>query len=201
VAELGLKKITLLLHDWGGPIGLGYARRHPESLAGIVLTNTAAFPFKHLPGSIALARHPLLGGPLVKGLGLFNRGALKVGFRRRQPLSPVERRGYLEPYAKAKDRGQVLAFVRDIPDQPTHPSYAELEATGQALESLRSVPRLVIWGQQDPVFHNPILAEWRRRWPDAEYVELAQAGHFVMEDEPERVTAAVQGFLKTKARY
>jgi cis-3-alkyl-4-acyloxetan-2-one decarboxylase len=201
VAELGITKLTLLLHDWGGPIGLGFARRHPESLAGIVLTNTAGFPFKHMPSSIALARHPVLGGPLVQGLGLFNRGALRTGFRRRQPLSPVERCGYLEPYAKAKDRAQVLAFVRDIPDRPDHPSYAELEATGQALEGLRSVPRLVIWGQQDPVFHGPILAEWRRRWPDAEYVEIAAAGHFVMEDDPEQVNSRLQGFLNNKARY
>lgn len=200
VGELGLERLALGLHDWGGPIGLGFARRHPEAVRAVALFNTAAFPFPKLPGRLALARSALLGPPLVRGLGLFNRGLLRVGMTQRGPLSAVERRGYLAPYARPADREQVLAFVQDIPMEPAHPSYAELAATGESLAGLAKLPRLLVWGERDPVFHGEILAEWRRRWPDAEYLTLPRAGHLAMEDEPAAVNQALLRFFERWAR-
>jgi len=94
------KKITLVLHDWGGMIGMAWAVRHPEKVARLVILNTAAFHLptaKKFPFALKLCRDTQLGAFLVQGFNLFARGTAWVGCKR-QRMAPELRKIYCSPY-------------------------------------------------------------------------------------------------------
>jgi haloalkane dehalogenase len=195
--HLGLnERLTLVLHDWGGMIGMAYASRHPQRIARLVILNTAAFllpPGKKLPWQLWLIRNTPLGPILVRGLNAFVRGTLRYGVVR--PLSPETRAGYLKPYRSWKDRLAVLRFVQDIPLAPGDPSYDLVREVQDGLHRFAQVPMLICWGKQDFVFDDHFLAEWRQRFPAAEVHRFADAGHLVLEDAGERIVPLVREFL------
>ena len=186
--DLGLERITLVLHDWGGPIGLGFARRHPRRIERLVLCNTAAFALDgRLPLRLTACRVPLFGALAVRGLNAFARGATWMAVER--ALTPLARRGYLLPYDSWANRVATHEFVRDIPLAPAHPSWAELAAIEHALPAFRDVPVHLLWGARDFVFTPRFLQEWRRRLPHASVTSFERAGHYLFEDEPEAFVA------------
>ena len=180
---LGLERVTLVLHDWGGPIGLGFARRHPQRIERLALCNTAAFPLDgRLPLRLAACRWPVFGKLAVRGLNAFARGATWMAVER--PLTPLAKRGYLLPYDSWGNRIATHAFVEDIPLGPQHPSWSELIAIERALPGFRELSVRLLWGMRDWVFTERILAEWLRRFPRASVRRFEHAGHFLFEDEP-----------------
>ncbi len=196
VEHLDLRRITFVLHDWGGAIGMGVATRMPERAARFVVTNTAAFRSLAIPPSIAICRVPGFGALAVRGLNGFARAAT---FRAvEKPLAPAVRAGLLLPYDSWADRIATLRFVEDIPLAPEHPSYAELKRIEDGLSGLRDRPMLLIWGERDFCFTPTFRAEWERRFPDARSIRL-DAGHYVLEDEPDAVLSAMAGFLAETA--
>lgn len=193
--DLG-EPVTLVVHDWGGMIGLSWAVEHPDRVARLVLLNTAAFPLpahKRLPLSLQLARAPFLGELLVRGGNAFAIGATVFGVRRGR-MSKTVRQGYLAPYTSWRRRLAINQFLQDIPVEPSHPSYPVVAATGERLGRLASIPTLICWGTKDPVFDLDYLAEWERRLPGAE-VHRIDGGHFVLEDAPDVVVPLIEGFL------
>jgi haloalkane dehalogenase len=196
--HLGLGEgLTLVLHDWGGMIGMAYAHRHPERIKRLVLLNTAAFrppPGKRLPWSLRLCRAPLLGPLLVRGLNLFCRGAQRVCVRRRLP--PDVRAAYLAPYDSWANRIAVLRFVQDIPLRPGDRAYDLLVQVEQGLERFRGLPILICWGERDFVFDGLIREEWQRRFPEAEVHRFPEAGHYVLEDAGDQIVPLVRDFLR-----
>jgi haloalkane dehalogenase len=191
------RDLTLVLHDWGGMIGMAYAVRHPERIRRLVILNTAAFHLpksKRLPWSLRLCRAPALGSLLVRGLNAFCRGAARTCCTAR-PMSAAVRRGYLQPYDSWRHRIAVQRFVEDIPLKPGDPSYAIVSEVEANLERLRHLPMLICWGQKDFVFDEHFLVEWRRRFPDAEVQVFPDAGHYVLEDAGDEISARVRHFL------
>jgi haloalkane dehalogenase len=184
LSALGLERITLVLHDWGGPIGLGFARRHSEKIERLVLCNTAAFPLDgRLPLRLAACRWPVFGKLAVRGLNAFARGATWMAVAK--PLTPLAKRGYLLPYDSWENRIANHAFVEDIPLGPGHPSWSELAAIERALAGFRDRPVRLLWGVRDWVFTERVLSEWQRRFPRALVRRFEHAGHYLFEDEPE----------------
>ena len=197
--QLGLDRhLTLVLHDWGGMIGMALAVRHPERIARLVLLNTAAFlkpAGKPLPLPLRLIRRlPLLAVPAVLGLNLFARGAAWTASATR--LAPAVRRGLLAPYNRWRHRLATLRFVQDIPLAPQDRSYALVAQTDRRLDRLSAVPLLICWGERDFVFDRDYLAEWRRRFPHAEVHSFPDAGHYVLEDVPGRILEVLTAFLE-----
>lgn len=194
VASLGLRRIHLVVHDWGGAIGVGLSARHPGLVDRLVVLNTGAFHSTRIPGRIALCRLPFLGPLLVRGLNGFAWPATWMAMHRRA-LSPVEKAGYLWPYRSWADRVAVSEFVRDIPLRPGDRSWEALTAVEQGLPALRSRPALIVWGGRDFCFDDTFLARWRAELPQAEVHRLAEAGHYVLEDAREEVVSRITGFL------
>src|SRR5262249_20098467 len=196
--RLGLDRgLTLVMHDWGGMIGMTYAARHPERIARLGVCNTAAFPMpseKSLPWAIGIARNGSLGGWLVRGLNLFARGTAWIGCKKRR-LSRAERAAYAAPYDSWANRIAIHRFVQDIPQRTGDRSYELVSWVEARLHLLGSVPILIAWGMRDFVFDSTILDEWLRRFPGAEVHRFARAGHFVLEDERCGISDLVQSFL------
>lgn len=200
IETLGLEKISLVLHDWGGVIGAGYAVRHPANVVRWALMNTAAFwPEGYLPLRLRLCRVPRIGEFLIRRFNLFARIALAVAVRRPERLTPEIRRAYLAPYDSYANRIATARFVLDVPDSPRHPSHAAARAVENGLARLAGLPTRIFWGERDPIFNARILAEWERRFPNAVVDRFPQAGHYVLEDAHEFILPRLREFLDAPA--
>lgn len=194
VQSLGLRRVHLVVHDWGGAIGFGWAGQNPGLVGRIVVLNTAAFPEKRIPWRIALCKMPVIGPWIVRGLNGFARPATWMSMHRRA-LSASEKRGYLFPYDSWDNRVAVNAFVRDIPLDPGHPSWGSLQATAEGLERFQGHPTLIAWGRRDFCFNDLFLGRWLQLFPNAEKHLLADAGHYVLEDAADEIIPPIARFL------
>lgn len=197
--SLGLdRELTLVVHDWGGMIGMTYATRHPDRVARLVVCNTAAFhkpAAKAFPVALAICRQSCVGALLVRRLNAFAHGTAWIGCKHR-PMPREVRSAYVAPYDSWEHRIAILRFVEDIPLRPGDRSFGLVSWVDERLSSLARVPMLVLWGMKDFVYDRHCLDEWLRRFPEAEVIRFPDAGHYLFEDEPEGVALAVRSFLK-----
>lgn len=197
VDSLGLqRKITLVVHDWGGMVGFGWALRHPERIARLVILNTASFPLpkgKRLPWQIAVGRVPLLGAILIRGFNFFARGAADLGVLR--PIPADSRKALLAPYDSWNHRRAVHRFVQDIPLRPGDAAWDLVQQAERQLPGYRGLPALIGWGLQDFVFDQDFLAHFVRDLPGATQLIYGDAGHYVLEDKHEELVPAIRQFL------
>lgn len=194
--------LTLVLHDWGGMIGMGWALAHVEEVRRLVLFNTAAFALpteKRLPLRLSILRNVSpLASLLVRGFNAFSFSATHMACVKR--MSREVSAAYRAPYNSWANRIATLRFVQDIPLRPSDPSYALVRWVDDHLAELRDVPMLICWGERDFVFDDCFLAEWRRRFPGATVHTFPDAGHYVLEDAGDEIRPLVRAFLKRHAR-
>jgi haloalkane dehalogenase len=197
ILHLGLEHIVMVLHDWGGAIGMGYATRHPENVERFVVFNTSAFYLPAVPVVLRLARSPLLGALMVRGLNAFAGLAVWLGVVHHKRMTPDVRAGYLMPYDSWRNRVAIYRFVQDIPVSAQHPTRSTVDGIDRALSQFRDTPMLILWGGRDFVFTvDDFLAGWRSRFPEAEVRIFEDAGHYVVEDAHERILPLMQAFLQ-----
>ena len=196
--KLDLKeKVTLIVHDWGGAIGLAWAVRNVDMVGRLVITNTAAFYPPHgkdIPWRLRVVRNfRYLARPAVLAFNAFSLGAVYMAAMSRLPKEV--KAGLTAPYNSPRNRMATLKFVQDIPLVPGDPSYDDVKALEDRLESLKGIPMLICWGMGDFVFDPAYLDEWRRRFPKAEVHAFEDAGHYLLEDKPQEVLELVRNFL------
>ncbi|MCL1036749.1 alpha/beta fold hydrolase [Shewanella submarina] len=198
LSHLGVTdNITLVLHDWGGMIGMGYAARYPQRIKRLVLLNTAAFHLpasKPLPLALKICRDTWLGTLLVRGFNAFSSAASRVGVKRHPMSSPV-RKSYVAPYNNWANRIATLRFVQDIPLKHGDRGYQLVSDIEASLTDFAEIPKLICWGHQDFVFDRHFLAGWKQRFPEADYREFPDCGHYILEDASDEVIAAIRGFM------
>jgi cis-3-alkyl-4-acyloxetan-2-one decarboxylase len=195
---LKLKRpVTLVLHDWGGMIGLAWALDHLEQVGRIVITNTAGFfppRGKSIPLRLRLIRQSnALMEWLVLRLNLFARGALYMAPRRR--LGRDVKAGLIAPYNSPANRLATLKFVQDIPLSPHDPGGQIVARVERHLPQIGQRPVLLLWGAHDFVFDREYYETWRAIWPQAEAHWFEDAGHYLFEDVPERIVNFITTFL------
>ncbi|MCK5825470.1 MAG: alpha/beta fold hydrolase [Desulfuromusa sp.] len=199
LTSLNLKqKVTLVLHDWGGMIGMAWAIRHPEQIARLVILNTAAFHLpttKKFPLPLKLCRNTQLGPFLVQGFNLFARGAAFIGCQRKR-MSAELRKIYCSPYDNWQHRIATLRFIQDIPLQPADPGYDLISQVESGLEQFIKLPICICWGEKDFVFDRNFLTEWQKYFPGAEVHSFADCGHYILEDAREEVVPIISNFLR-----
>jgi haloalkane dehalogenase len=190
--SLDLHDLTLVLHDWGGPIGLSYALRHPERVRRLVLLNTWAWPLSHRP-LIRLAS-ALIGTPLgrilVEDGNAFARIVMPLTLGRFSLPLP----GWISTYADALDtrtrRRACWRLARGLTQET-----GWLRALWSHQDRLRVGSVLLCWGMADPAFGLPPLRRWQARFPTAEVHRWPHVGHYVPEEAGARFASRVRSFL------
>jgi haloalkane dehalogenase len=191
--RLGVERCVLVMHDWGGAVGMGWAGRHPQRVRGMVVMNTAAFASPFIPWRIAVCRWPGVGPLLVRGMNLFARSAVHMAVHNR--MDPDTAAGFLYPYRSWADRVAILRFVQDIPMTDDHPSWKTLRRVEDGLAALADKPMLICWGGRDFCFTERFYQEWRHRFPRAAAFYFPDAGHYLLEDDFAGVMARIRVFL------
>jgi haloalkane dehalogenase len=197
IDSLDLRDLTLVVHDFGGPIGLWYAIERPERVARLVVLNSWLWPLDADPRIARAGR--IVGGPvgrlLYTRLNASPRWLLPAGFADRAALTPALHRHYLAPFPDARSREAPWVLAREL--LASSAWYASL---WQRRARLRGKPALLLWGMRDPAFGPAYLERWRADvLPDAEVAELAGAGHFVQEEAAADVESRVAAFLARDA--
>jgi haloalkane dehalogenase len=192
VDALGLDQVTLVLHDFGGPIGLPLALERPARVRGLVLINTWAWSFEddaEMRKRAALARGAL-GRFLYRWCNASLRLIMPSAYGDRSKLTPEIHRQYLAVFPDKDSRERVLwSFARALLG-----SSAFYDDLRRRLGVLRGVPVLIVWGTKDSAFRPNQLARWKKVLPDAQVLELP-VGHWPHEEAPEDVTRVLGEFL------
>ncbi|MBW8060351.1 MAG: alpha/beta fold hydrolase [Solirubrobacterales bacterium] len=195
--SLDLHDATVVPQDWGGPIGLWWATRHPERLRGLFILNTFAHrpPEKvPLPLPLHLFRTPGVGEVMVKGLDAFKRGLLfRAGVMHRERLTDDVKRAYRAPHPSWSSRTPILVFPREIPSGPEGKVSDLLADIEERLErDFRSKPVGIAWAMKDLAFTPEMLERlWLKTFPEAPVLRIEDAGHYLQEDAHERIVPAL----------
>ena len=188
--------ITLVVHDWGGMIGFGWAMKHADRVKRLVITNTAAFPLpagKKMPWQLSLGRNWKLGEWLIRGVNAFAAGAADQGVVR--PLASDVRRALLAPYDSWRNRIATVRFVQDIPLAHGDRAWDVVEESGRRLAAFADRPAFIGWGLRDFVFDRHFLTQFEKAFPRAEKQVYDDAGHYVLEDKHEVLVPRIRDFL------
>jgi haloalkane dehalogenase len=187
VRELDLKDVTMMVQDWGGPIGFAAATSEPERFSRFVVGNTWAWP-KSDAGTQAFSR--FLGGPvggyLILRRNFFVERIIPGGVRlKKLPKRVMD--AYRGPFPTPESRRPVHVFPREI--LRSRPFLAEVE---RGLPALRDRPALIVWPTKDVAFREPERKRWEEIFPDHRTTLLEGAGHYVQEDAPADIVAAIR---------
>lgn len=189
---LEVKNIILVVHDWGGAIGLGLVTRHPELFEKIIILNTGAFTTLQIPRRIDFLRTSRFGEKLMRKWNLFAWPATFMTTVKRLPKKIKQ--GYLLPYDSYENRVAIARFVQDIPMDESHRSYKTLLEIERKLLTLNH-PKLILWGGRDFCFDRHFFERFIEYFPNAETHWYANAGHYVLEDELTDVSARILDFI------
>mgnify|MGYP005841826509 CR=1 FL=1 len=190
---LDLEGITLLVQDWGGPIGISYAIDHPDRIRAIVVMNSWMWPVHRDPHYLLFSA--FFGGPvgrhLIRRHNAFARWAMPMAFGDRARLTDAIHSQYLHPFFDPGSRKGCWVFPQQIVGAT--PWLARL---WQNRRRLADIPALIVWGMADKAFREKELNRWVTVFPDARVARLDDVGHFIPEEAGDRLTAAVEGFLE-----
>ena len=195
IEQLGLKRITLVVHDWGGPIGTSYAVDHPDNIERIVFLNTWMWSFEGELGVRAFSA--ILGGALGRWLNrrhnLFARVLMKGAIADRAHWEQISR-NYVEQFAGPEERVGCAAFPGQV--YGAGPWLAEI---WRKQPGLAKKPALFVWGMKDPAFREPILQRLLAAFPDHRLVRQQNIGHYVAEEMGHELSPLIRSFLNETA--
>ena len=182
IDHLDLQQVTLVVHDWGGAIGLGAAVERTNRFRSVMVLNTGAFPPQFIPRRIAACRIPVLGSWAMRYANAFAKAAITMAIDRLPKLSDRAREGLLAPYNSYRNRVAIDGFVRDIPMSPKHATWDVLVQLEKNLPKLKDLPIEFVWGMRDWCFRPECMERMNLAWPNATRRELENVGHYVMEE-------------------
>jgi pimeloyl-ACP methyl ester carboxylesterase len=193
INHLGLKDITLVVHDFGGPIALAYALQHPENVRGIVLCNTWLW---------SLAKEPRFTGPerlfagtlgrfLYERLAFSPRVILPSAYGDKRRLTRAVHAHYLNALPDANARKGTYGMLKGLVG-----SSAWYESLWAKREHLNEKPMLILWGGADFAFQKSELKRWQEAFPNAETHWLSGVGHWPQEEAPQQVIPFLTAFLE-----
>ena len=190
--NLDLKNITIVVQDWGGPIGFGFAVDYPERIKRLVIMNTSigvmkeeAKPWYHYMEKKGTYEEFLKDPANI----------LQMGMVHKEKLTPTVLRAYNAPFPSDEYYIGVLAWPKDIPVGEDHPSAKAMMHIRNNLDRLSDKDKILIWGMKDPIFPKWMTEWWNKIYPGIETHKIVSASHFLQEDAPEEIIALITQFL------
>jgi haloalkane dehalogenase len=189
VDELGLTDLTLMVQDWGGPIGLGFAARRPELVRRLIIGNTWAWPLDREPRVRAFSW--LMGGPIGRTLTRQFNFVPRVFFRRgfAQPVAPQVRDLYLAPWLDPRRRAPAVIAPRQLIAASEYASQVQA-----GLHVLAGKPALIVWGAKDFAFRQAERQRFEAAFPRHQTIIYPDASHFLQEDVGDRIAEQIKVF-------
>jgi haloalkane dehalogenase len=191
VNKLHLSNITLVVHDFGGPIGLNFAIHYPEKIKNIVVLNSWLWSSKSEPEFIKLSK--ILKNPLLPFLYRFLNFSplfiLPKSFGDHK-LSGHLLTQYTKPFANRTQRNGALAFANSLLNDQDW-----FEELWNNRKSIENKPVLFIWGMKDPVINPKYLERFITGFNNFRIIKLETCGHFPQEEQPAIVAKAILGIL------
>ena len=183
--ELGLGEVVLVVHDWGGLIGLAWACEHPDAVRGLVISDTGFFADGKWHGLAQTMRTEGQGEELLRNL---DRDGLAAMLAQASPgIDDAAIDEYWRGFDGDERRQGHLDFYRSMDFEKLAPYEGRLAAIG--------APALILWGENDPFAPVSGAHRFDRELADTRLVVVEGAGHFVFEDAPEETAEAVTSFL------
>ncbi|MCA0328299.1 MAG: alpha/beta fold hydrolase [Actinobacteria bacterium] len=186
--SLDLRGATLVVGDWGGPLGLSWALDNPDRVAALVITNTWMWSVSDDWYYQGFSR--FMGGPVGRRLILrrnfFAGDFLKRVYGDRSALTPAIHRHYLQPLGTPDERMGSAVFPREIIGSSDW--LASLWDRRAALQDKRAA---LVWGMKDLAFRDKELRRWQELFPEAEATRLEGCGHFVAEERPAELASEI----------
>jgi len=187
VQELDLSGITMMVQDWGGPIGFSVATRNPGRFAAFVIGNTWAWPQSDRATQVfSRFMGGRVGGYLILHRNVFVERIIPSGVKRKK-LSPKVMNAYRGPFAAVESRRPVHIFPREI--LASRPFLAQVE---RGLPALGDRPALIVWGDKDVAFREPELRRWEQVFPNHRTVRLEGAAHYIQEEAADEIADAIR---------
>jgi len=193
--KLDLWKITLVVQDWGGPIGFGFAVDFPDRIKRLVIMNTSV-------GVMSEDKTPWYA-PLEER-GIYNQfimnieGLIKNGILNKRNITNEMIEAYTTPFPEEKYYRGALAWPKDIPVGKSHPSASDMQYVRDNLDKLSDKEKILIWGLKDPIFPERTIGWWNKIYPNIETHKIPTASHFLQEDAPEQIISIIQDFIGHK---
>jgi haloalkane dehalogenase len=190
INDLDLDDITLIVHDYGGPIGLSCAIDVPERVRNVVVMNSWLWPFDNRTRRAGKFFASPVGRILYTHMNFSLRVMLRAAWGNRSKLTQSVYQHYAQPFAHPSDRQSTWILARAVDE-----STAWFEQLWRCREAIRHIPALIAWGMKDPFFRPNLLARWEECFASNRIVRLENTGHFVPEENWEFVLPIVRDFV------
>jgi len=189
---LNVDEFDLVIHDWGGPIGLSVALEDPQRLNSLSIINTWMWSMSHRMDAWFFSNvlGSRVGRYLISDWDLFTDLIMKWGVSRTDSLSDEIHRHYQKPFSNDVTKRGVWQFPSDIVG-----ATGWLEELWAKRESIREKPALINWGMKDPAFNKSELDRWDGFLKDVRINRYPEASHYLMEDEGPAVSRRLEAFL------
>ncbi|MHA6247036.1 alpha/beta fold hydrolase [Pontibacter sp. CAU 1760] len=191
--HLQLEDITLLVHDFGTPIGLSYAINHPDKIKNIVMLNSWTW---------SLSKHQTFTGTskyLIGPLGKFLHSKLNVSahtliddlFEGQEKMPEPIRQHYIKALGNPEDSVRSLSCARELVGITRW--YDEL---WKERRKIQDIPTLILWGERDKLIHIEALQSWKKFFHESYVIPFESCGHFLQEESGEEIANYVNNFIK-----
>jgi haloalkane dehalogenase len=192
IDKLEIKDITLIVQDWGGPIGLSYALKNPGNIKRLVIMNTWMWSVKDDFHFRLYSR--LMGGPfgrfLITRFNFFAKRVMKMGISDKSKLTKSIHQHYLIPLKHPEDRKASWVFPKEVIG-----SSRWLDSLWRQKDRIKNKPTLLIWGMKDIAFREKELKTWESLFTNFKTVRLDSVGHYVQEEQREKLCPIVLDFI------
>ncbi|MDH5721201.1 MAG: alpha/beta fold hydrolase [Spirochaetia bacterium] len=189
IKELKLKSFHIVVHDFGGPIGLSCAIDMPEKINSITILNTWLWPlndYTHFAKPSKIIK-TVFGKFLYLNLNFSAKVLVKKGFYNKKNLTKIIHRHYIKPQNK-QARKAAYEFALSLLGESDW--YAKL---WENKNKIQGIPTKILWGMKDELLPADLLLEkWREGFPAASVIEIKDCGHFIQEEKPDSVAQAIK---------
>ncbi|TFG00619.1 MAG: alpha/beta fold hydrolase [Promethearchaeota archaeon] len=193
--KLDLWDITLVLQDWGGPIGLGFAVDFPNRIKRLIIMNTSV-------GILRDDKKPWYAKLEEKGIYrqfIMNIEAIiKAGMYHKNRVTETMIEAYTAPFPKRNYYIGALAWPKDIPVGKKHPSAKGMIDIRKNLKKLSNKKKILIWGLKDSIFPERVINSWHKIYPNIPTFKIKDASHFLQEDAPEKIISIIKEFVSNQ---